>query len=54
MALSEPESGRLAFLVPPLFVLAMNRLQIEPEERALAEKFGEAYRQYLSRVRRWI
>lgn len=38
----------------PLFVLYMNRFQIVPEERALAERFGDAYRAYLQRVRRWI
>jgi protein-S-isoprenylcysteine O-methyltransferase Ste14 len=39
---------------PVLFVLAMNRFQIGPEERALAQLFGDSYRVYLGRVRRWI
>lgn len=43
-----------AFAVLPLFVLSMNRLQIRPEERFMQEKFGEAYRDYTARVRRWI
>ena len=36
------------------FVLLINEMQIKPEERALEEKFGEAYIDYKKRVRRWI
>ena len=43
-----------SFLILPLFVVCMNRLQIAPEERQLRELFGEAYREYTSNVRRWI
>lgn len=43
-----------AFLVLPLFVLYTNRFQIQPEERALASRFGSAFTAYASRVRRWI
>jgi protein-S-isoprenylcysteine O-methyltransferase Ste14 len=39
---------------PVLFILAMNRFQIGPEERALTQLFGDPYRAYLGRVRRWI
>ena len=48
--------GRLApFLaVLPAFVLYMNRFQIRPEERALEQRFGAAFREYAARVRRWI
>lgn len=42
------------FLLLPLFVLYINRFQIEPEERILLEKFGTQYRDYLGKVRRWI
>lgn len=37
-----------------LFVVAITELQIKPEEHALAELFGDDYRQYCSRVRRWV
>lgn len=37
-----------------LFVSIMNRLQIIPEEEVLLEKFGKAYSQYCSLVRRWF
>ncbi len=37
-----------------VFVVYINRFQIAPEERALGTLFGEAYREYCSRVRRWI
>jgi protein-S-isoprenylcysteine O-methyltransferase Ste14 len=42
------------FLFPPLFILYMNRFQIQPEERALAESFGPIFTGYAARVRRWI
>ena len=38
----------------PVFVLYMNRFQIRPEERALEQRFGPAFREYAARVRRWI
>ena len=41
-------------IVVPLFVLFMNRFQIGPEERALDALFGEEYRGYRQRVRRWL
>lgn len=47
-------SNVLAFLVLPGFVVYMNRFQIEPEERALASRFGDEFVRYASRVRRWI
>jgi protein-S-isoprenylcysteine O-methyltransferase Ste14 len=43
-----------AALLLPLFVLYMNRFQIQPEERALAERFGPAYVAYCESVRRWL
>jgi len=39
---------------PVLFVPYMNRFQVRPEERALLRIFGEPYRAYLGRVRRWL
>lgn len=47
-------SNALAFVCLPLFILYMNRFQIEPEERALGSLFGEAFAAYRSRVRRWL
>lgn len=41
-------------LGPVLFVLYINRFQIEPEERVLRALFGEAYAAYAARVRRWL
>jgi len=37
-----------------LFVLYMNRFQIAPEERVMAELFGAEYAAYKEKVRRWI
>lgn len=37
-----------------LFVAVLTRLQIQPEERALAKQFGSAYTEYQKSVRRWI
>lgn len=42
----------VAVLVPLLLV--MHYGVVKPEERYLEAKFGEAYRQYRSRVRRWL
>ena len=44
----------LALAVLPLFVLIINRLQIQPEERALQQLFGQPYLDYCQRVRRWL
>lgn len=44
----------LALLLVALFVAYINLFQIIPEERALQERFGAAYEEYRSRVRRWV
>lgn len=41
-------------LVTPLFAGALTMLAIKPEEAYLERRFGDAYRQYTSRVRRWL
>lgn len=43
-----------SFMAFAILVLYLNRFQIEPEERALAHKFGDTYTAYRTRVRRWI
>lgn len=43
-----------ALAAVPVFVFAMDRLQIAGEERALAERFGSDYAAYRARVPRWI
>jgi protein-S-isoprenylcysteine O-methyltransferase Ste14 len=47
-------SSAMALLGPVVFVLYMNRFQIEPEERALAIRFGDAFLNYRATVRRWL
>ena len=44
----------LGLLLPPLFVLWLSGLQIRHEERALQALFGDDYRNYCARVRRWL
>lgn len=44
----------LAWLMIIGFVLYMTYFQIKPEERILAEKFGDDYVQYCAKVRRWV
>lgn len=48
-------SGNVASLIVlPAFIAYMNRFQIEPEERVLTELFGDEYRAFMARTRRWI
>jgi len=42
------------FFVIPFFVLIINRRFIPAEESMLERRFGESYRAYRGRVRRWI
>lgn len=42
------------FLAIPAFVAAVNASFIRPEEAKLAAAFGETYRDYCGRVRRWL
>jgi protein-S-isoprenylcysteine O-methyltransferase Ste14 len=44
----------VAFLLAPLFVLYINRFQIDPEERVLSAKFGAEFSAYKAGVRRWL
>jgi protein-S-isoprenylcysteine O-methyltransferase Ste14 len=39
---------------PVVFVAYTTRFQIIPEERALTTTFGDGYRDYCNRVRRWL
>ena len=41
-------------LLLPLVLVVMRRAVIDREERYLERRFGEEYRQYKERVRRWI
>ena len=41
-------------LLLPLVLLAIVQLVIKPEEAYLSERFGDDYRQYQARVRRWL
>jgi protein-S-isoprenylcysteine O-methyltransferase Ste14 len=43
-----------ALLLLAVFVIYMNKFQIQPEERALRSIFGDAYDSYVLRVRRWL
>ena len=47
-------SNALAALLLPVYVLYINRFQVQPEERALLERFGSEYAAYQRRVRRWL
>ncbi len=44
----------LGLLVIAGFVAYITRFQIEPEERMLSARFGDAYLAYRARVRRWL
>jgi protein-S-isoprenylcysteine O-methyltransferase Ste14 len=43
-----------ALLLLAVFVIYMNKFQIQPEERALRSIFGDVYDDYVLRVRRWL
>ncbi|MDB5999990.1 MAG: protein-S-isoprenylcysteine methyltransferase [Rhizobacter sp.] len=43
-----------ALIGPLAFFVYIDRLQIVPEERALARLFGDEYAAYKTRVRRWL
>ena len=43
-----------AFLGPLAFAAYIGQFQIAPEEKALYALFGEPYREYQERVRRWL
>lgn len=43
-----------AWLGLPLSMWLITALQIRPEERILAERFGDGYLRYAARVRRWL
>lgn len=43
-----------ALLLLPVFVWYLDRFQIEPEERLLHRRFGDAYTAYVGRTRRWL
>ena len=44
----------VSLLFLPVFVLYVNRFQIDPEERALARLFGAEFAAYRTRVRKWV
>jgi protein-S-isoprenylcysteine O-methyltransferase Ste14 len=39
---------------PIVFVLFIQRFQIQPEEHVMRQKFGDAYVNYAAAVRRWL
>ena len=47
-------SNLVALLAAPLFVLYINRFQINPEERVLSSLFDAEYAAYKENVRRWL
>ncbi|MEO9885835.1 MAG: isoprenylcysteine carboxylmethyltransferase family protein [Balneola sp.] len=43
-----------SFLMIPIFIWYMNTYQIKPEEEILIQLFGDEYKEYQQKVRRWI
>ena len=41
-------------VIPPMFVVYMNKYQIKPEEEALALIFGDEFVRYRANARRWL
>ena len=44
----------IALSLAPVFVVALTKFQIEPEEAAMRRLFGEAWGDYAARVPRWL
>jgi protein-S-isoprenylcysteine O-methyltransferase Ste14 len=44
----------VAFVIPVLFVILVDRLNIKFEEETLERRFGRKYLNYKNKVRRWI
>lgn len=44
----------LVIIAAPIFVVIINKVQIEAEEEALETIFGQEYLDYKKRVRRWM
>ena len=44
----------IALSLAPVFVVALTKFQIEPEEAAMRRLFGEPYETYAARVPRWL
>ncbi len=43
-----------SLITPFIFLTAVNLIFIQKEEKMMAEKFGDEYLRYKSRVKRWI
>ena len=44
----------ITFIFPILFIILIERLFIESEEKSLEKRFGKRYLDYKKKVRRWI
>lgn len=42
------------FIIPPIFAITMDRVFIINEEMKLDDRFGDKWKEYKARVRRWI
>lgn len=54
LGLAEVSQNIWLVILAPAFALLVTWLAILPEERYLEARFGEAYRDYLAKTRRWL